>query len=341
MITDTVRWGILGCGTIARKLAEALQVVPGAVCHAAGARDLSRAREFADAYGFARAHGSYTELVKDPDVDIVYIATPHSHHYLHTKLCLEHGKHVLCEKPFTVNLAQLDVLLRMAQERDLFLMEALWTRFLPHIIKTRELLENRVIGIPVTMHADFGFRAPYDPSHRLFNPHLAGGALLDIGIYPLFLSLFLFGQPSSHSSHSRLTDNGIDLVTSIITESEAGVVSNLSCTTIADTPTEAIIYGTSGKLRINPLWFTPSDLSLHLHEKDEKVLKFPVQANGYELEVIECMHCLQHGSNQSSMISHSFSRQLMEIMDRIRNKNGIRYPDEIESVERPFGMDEL
>lgn len=336
-----IRWGILGCGNIAAKFAEALKVVPGAERYAAAARDLERAQTFADRFGFEKAYGSYSELVSDPELDIVYVATPHSYHFLHTRLCLEHGKHVLCEKPFTVNTDQLDVLTRLAGEKGLFLMEALWTRFLPHIIKTRELIEEGIIGEVVSMDADFGMRFDFDLSFRLFNPLLAGGVLLDIGIYPLFLSLFLFGEPTILKSHSRLADNGVDLVTSIIAESESGVISHLNSTSIANTAIEATIFGTRGKIKMNRLWFTPVELQVMVEGSKKQVLKFPVKANGYEYEAIECIRCLHEGRTESDVLSLAFSRKLMKIMDQIREENHIAYPPEIESVRQPYGLDEI
>ncbi len=334
-------WGILGCGWIANKFAEALQKTGDSVLMAAGARDAKRAAEFASQWGFQRSYGSYRELVEDPDVDIIYVATPHSYHFAHTKLCLEAGKHVLCEKPFTINRDQLKVLIRIAEEKKLFLMEALWTGFLPGIIRTRELLEQGVIGDIITMDVDFGMNFPYDPEHRIFNPYLAGGALLDIGIYPLFLSLFLFGKPKVTRAFSVLDNNKIDLTTSLITQSESGTVCHMNSTTRANTPVKARIFGSKGNIEFNNWWFTPVDIIVRIDGKNEEILKFPPIANGYEYEAIESVKCLQSGRTKSDIMPLEFSVLLMEQMDEIRRLTGITYPPEIESVNIPYGWSEL
>jgi len=337
----TINWGILGCGWIANKFAEALQKTNDSKLKAAAARDGNRAADFASKWGFERSYGSYKELVEDPDVDIIYIATPHSYHFAHTKLCLEAGKHVVCEKPFTINARQLKVLIAMAENRNLFLMEALWSKFLPGIIKTKALLESGVIGEVISMDADFGMNFPYDPEHRIFNPWLAGGALLDIGIYPLFLSLHLFGKPEVLKAHSVLNDNKIDLTTSLITQSKGGTICHLTSTTQANTPVKVHIFGTRGNIEFNNWWFTPVDITLRVDEKEEQVLKFPPIANGYEYEAMEAVKCLQEGKTESDIMPFQFSTMLMEQMDRIRKITGITYPEEIEMVDRPYGWEEL
>lgn len=332
-----IRWGILGCGNIANKFAEALQKTENSVTLAAAARDKGRAEAFAEKWNFERSYGSYTELVNDEDVDIIYIATPHSYHYAHAKLCLEAGKHVLCEKPFTVNLRQLETLIRLAQERKLFLMEALWSKFMPGIIKVKELIDRGEIGDVVTMEADFGINFPYHPDHRLFNPLLAGGALLDLGIYPLFLSLYLFGKPTVLKAHSVLNDNKIDLTTSIISQSSSGTVSHLNTTTQAHTPVKARILGTKGNIEFDNWWFTPVNITIRREKQEPQILKFPPRVNGYEYEAEEAVNCLLSGKTESDIMPFEFSLLLMEQMDEIRRITGIEYPAEIESVEIPYG----
>lgn len=337
-----IHWGILGCGWIANKFAEALQKTPDAVCAAAAARDASRAEAFSKEWGFQRSYGSYRDLVEDPDVDIIYVATPHSYHYAHTRLALEAGKHVLCEKPFTINSMQLVQLLDLAKRNNLFLMEALWSKMLPGILKAKSIIGEGTIGDVVSLDADFGMNFPYDPDHRIYNPYLAGGALLDIGIYPLFLALDMLGKPKVLKVHSILNDNKIDLTTSIIIESEAGAVANLTSTTQANTPVKARISGSKGSIEFGNWWFTPVDIILRIdgQEKEEK-LSFPPLVNGYEYEAIEATKCLQKGLTESPVMTHDFSMLLMETMDQIREITGITYPDEIESVEAPFGWNKI
>lgn len=338
---QNIKWGIIGCGSIANKFAEALRGTEGCILYAAAARDKQRAGVFASKWGFEKSYGSYRALAGDNEVDIIYVATPHSYHYAHTKLCLEAGKHVLCEKPFTVHADQLKVLTEMARERKLFLMEALWSRFLPGIIKSAELIEKGEIGDIVCLEADFGLRFPYDPLHRLYNPHLAGGALLDLGIYPLYLSLFLLGKPDVIKAHSLLDHNKIDLTTSIITQSSSGSLSNLSTTVRANTPVKAKIVGTEGTIEFDSWWFTPGNLTLISASKEKQLFEFPPLINGYEYEIIETVRCLREGKTESDIMPHAFSQLLMETMDQIREITGISYPKEIERVDIPYGWDEL
>jgi dihydrodiol dehydrogenase / D-xylose 1-dehydrogenase (NADP) len=336
-----INWGILGCGGIAQKFAQALQQTEGAVMYAAAARDGERAATFARQWGFEKSIAGYRALVSDPDVDIIYIATPHSYHYAHARLCLEAGKHVLCEKPITVNAGQLQELIKLARERKLFLMEALWTRFLPGIIKIKEMISAGVIGEVVTMDVDFGINIPYDAQHRIYNPLLAGGALLDIGIYPLFLALYLFGKPSVIKAHSLLNKNKIDLTTSIIAQSKSGTMCNLNSTTQANTPIKARISGTKGFIELEKWWFTPVDITLNIEGKDEEILKFPPISNGYEYEAMEAIRCLNDGKTESDIMPFAFSLMLMEQMDEIRKMTGITYPKVIEDVKIPYGWNEL
>ncbi|HKK61466.1 MAG TPA: Gfo/Idh/MocA family oxidoreductase [Bacteroidales bacterium] len=337
---EQLKWGILGCGSIANKFAEALQKVPDSVPYAAAARDKSRADAFATKWNFQNNYGSYSELVSDNEVDIIYIATPHSYHFAHTKLCLEAGKHVLCEKPFTINSAQLKQLIAIAKQNNRFLMEALWSKFLPGIIKVKQIVEEGLIGDPKMMYVDFGLNFPSDPKHRLNNPHLGGGSLLDLGIYPLFMSLHMFGKPMNMIAHSSLNNNKIDLNTSIITESKNGTISHLSSTMRAKTPVKATLTGTEGSIEFDSFWFTPVGFILNKNNKESRY-EFPTIANGYEYEIIESAKCIAENKLESDTMPHSFSLMLMEQMDKIRKITGISYPVEIESVEIPYGWDEL
>lgn len=337
MTSSTVRWGILGCGNIAHKFAAGLQAVDHATCYAAASRSIERAASFAERHRFERAYGSYRELVEDPDLDIVYIATPHTYHYAHARLCLEHGKAVLCEKPFTMNRGQLDHLVSLARERGLFMMEALWSRFLPGILRVKELLEDGLLGRIVGMDADFGIRAPYDPKSRLYDPYLGGGALLDIGIYPIFLSLFLFGPPQSYTALSSLNGNRNDLSTSAIFQYRDGLLTNLRSTILADTLVEATLFGERGTLTVNRLWFTPTPVTVQLTGSKKEILKFPPLVNGYEYEAMEATQCMRSGQTESSVMPHAFSLELMELLDGIRRETGIMYPPEVESIEHPYG----
>lgn len=333
-----VNWGILGCGIIAGKFAEALQKTEGASLKAAGAREYNRAETFAKRWGFEKAYGNYYELAKDKEIDIIYVATPHSYHYAHAKLCLESGKHVLCEKPFTINAGQLKRLVKIARDRNLFLMEALWSRFLPGIIEVKSLIDSGTIGEVITLEADFGINFPHDPQHRIYNPYLGGGALLDIGIYPLFLALYLFGNADILKAYSVLDQNNIDLTTSLITvHNSSGTVCHLNSTIKANTPVQARIHGSRGSIVFDRWWFTPVNFILRLEGKEEQLMKFPPRVNGYEYQAMDAVKCLQEGRKESSVMPLEFSILLMEHMDKIRKLTGIRYPESIESLDKPYG----
>lgn len=339
MTSPSVRWGVLGCGNIAHKFAAGLQAVDHAACYAAASRSPEKSAAFADRHRFEKSYGSYRELVEDSEVDIVYIATPHTYHYAHTRLCLEHGKAVLCEKPFTMNRSQLEYLVSLARRRGVFLMEALWSRFLPGILRVKELLDEGVLGQIVGMDADFGIKAPRDPKSRLYDPHLGGGSLLDIGIYPVFLSLFLFGRPQSYTALSSLNEYRNDLSTSVIFRYEGGLLTNLRSTILADTLIEATIFGERGTLTVNRLWFTPTPITVALTGKKKEILQFPPLVNGYEYEAMEATRCILGGQTESPVMPHSFSLELMDLLDGIRRETGIMYPPEVESVEQPYGAD--
>ena len=327
-----VKWGILGCGNIAHKFAEALTVVEDAELLAVGSRDLTKAQRFATQWDAKLAYGSYLELATDPKIDIIYIATPHSYHFGHAKLCLEAGKNVLCEKPFTINAAQLKILINLAQEKELFMMEAFWTRFLPGIIKAKELIDQGKLGKIYSLEADFGINFPYHPEHRIYNPLLGGGALLDIGIYPLFLSYFLFGFPESIKAAALLDENNIDFTTSIIAKSADGTMSHLNSTIKANTNTEDRIYGEKGSIQFEEKWFTPVGFCHTKDDGDKTEYKFKSIKNGYEYEAIEAMKCLRTGMKESALLPLKDSLQLMILLDEIRKQCKITYPPEIESL---------
>jgi predicted dehydrogenase len=338
---ENINWGILGCGWIAQQFADALNGTEGAVIYAAASRSQDKADKFAKKNKVEKAYGNYMALIEDPEVDIIYVATPHSHHFANTKVCLEKGKHVLCEKAFTVNTAQAKELLALAKAKNLFLMEALWTKMQPGMIKAKELIDSGVIGDIISMDADFGLKFEIDPKHRLFNPYLAGGVLLDIGIYPLFLSLYMFGKPSVIKAHSILDHNNIDHTTSMISQHDSGTMCNLTSTSVANRPVTASFYGTNGRLEFDNWWFTPVNFTLSVDEKEPELFEFPAIVNGYEYEIMEAGKCLRAGKLESDLMPHSFTLQLMEMMDEIRKQCRIVYPAELESLDEPFGLEEM
>lgn len=325
-----IRWGILGCGKIARKFSSDLVLVDGAVLHAAASTNIGRAREFARVQGFVHALGSYRELCES-DVDVIYVATPHGLHHEHVRLCLEHGKPVLCEKAFTLNLKQLDELIGLARERKVFMMEAFWTRFTPQFMKVRQLVDAGAIGTIGMISADFGFRAPVPLAQRLYDPLLGGGALLDIGIYPVFLALSLLGRPESVSATMAPYPSGVDEQIAITLRFPGGALASLHASFAVDTPVEARINGSDGRILMTPRFHNPtgSSVLLELPGKAAETVAGPSgHGGGYQYEARHVQECLWAGLNESPLLPLDFSRLLMETLDGIRASCGIRYPSD-------------
>lgn len=322
----TIKWGIIGPGRIAHKFAEALSIVPNAQLFAVASRSEKRARDFARQYKAPHYYEGYEKIAQDPEVDIIYIATPHTMHYENTLMCLEKEVPVLCEKPFTITRTQLKRLVDTSRKNKVFLMEAIWTRFLPTVKKVIEIKESGKLGTIRALYADFGFKAPFDPAGRLYNLNLGGGALLDIGIYPVFLSLLLLGIPEEIKSLAVISETGADESCSMLFKYPGGAMANLACTVTADTPTEAAVIFEKGQIRIHRKWLAPSSLTI-LHPDDKKEeIAFEYAGNGYEFEAIEAMQCLKNGLTESRDLPLDFSLDLMSLLDKIRDQCGIHYP---------------
>lgn len=320
-----INWGIIGTGNIARAFADALKVVENSELVAVGSRDLNKAECFAQDFGIKKSYGSYEELVRDKEIDIVYVATPHNLHCENTLLALENNKAVLCEKPLAVNLKEASLMINTAREKGLFLMEALWSRFLPNIIKTKEIVDNGIIGKINLLTASFVFRSPYGVEHRHFNVDLCGGTLLDTGIYNVFLSLFILGKPNAISSSAVLSQSGIDL-TAGYTFQYRDSISVMYSSFLADTPIVAEIHGEKGKIQLNHRWFSPGSIKLILNNGTEEYFPFTILKNGYEYEAIEAVNCLRENKIESEMWSHKNSLELIELLDEIRNQCKVVYP---------------
>ncbi|MBM3176758.1 MAG: Gfo/Idh/MocA family oxidoreductase [Bacteroidetes bacterium] len=321
-----VKWGILGCGKIASKFASDLQLVEGASRFAAASLDLKRAGAFASKFGFTNHFGSYEELVQS-DVDIIYVATPHGFHFEHVKLCLQHGKSVLCEKAFTLNAKQLEYLIALAKEKNVFLMEAFWTKFLPHYRKTFDLIKQGAVGTIRTVSADFGFKSPEPKPQRLYDPRLGGGSLLDIGIYPVFLTLDLFGEPDQLTAVMNPYSTGVDEQIAISFSYKNGMVASLNSSFAVDTPVEATLNGTTGRIHLANRFHNPSSVvTIHREEKQPEELTVDKEDGfGYQYEARHVQYCLANGLKESPELPLSFSLRLMRLLDRIREACGIRY----------------
>jgi len=321
-----IKWGILSTGWIAHKFATALQVAANSELYAVGSRSLGTARKFADEFHIPHAYGSYEELVNDPAVDVVYIATPHNLHLENTLLALDHQKHVLCEKPLGVNGREVLRMIEKAKEKNLFLMEALWSRFLPNIIKTKELIDSGEIGEVKLLTAFFSVKSDYGPEHRQYNIDLCGGTVLDTGIYNIFLSLLLLGKPKSISAIAGLSEQGGDNSCSYSFKYDKDTLSIMYSSFLANPAVVAEIHGTKGKIFLDHLWFCPGKVKLIYHDGREKIFEFDFKGNGYEYEAEETAKCILAGKTQSDLWSWNDSIQLVSAMDTIRKQCGIVYP---------------
>ncbi|MFC1527029.1 Gfo/Idh/MocA family protein [Candidatus Latescibacterota bacterium] len=326
--TAPIRWGILGPGNIARQFATGLSVIDDAELVAVGSRTRDRADAFGDEFDVARRHASYEDLVADPDVDVIYVATPHSLHRDSSLLCLESGKAVLCEKPFALNAAQAAEMIAVARNRNLFLMEAMWTRFIPAVVKAREWIAAGAIGEPRLVAADFGFRAGVNPQGRLFDPALGGGALLDVGIYTIsFAAMVLGSQPCRIESLATMGETGVDEQSAFILGYDGGEMAVLYTAVRTSTPVEARVLGTEGRILVQAPFFKSGAVTLEAGGSLETV-ELPLEGNGYNYQAVEVMECLRAGRTESDTMPLDETLDLMKIMDQIRAQWGLTYPGE-------------
>ena len=354
-----IRWGILSTGAIARQFAQGLISVPDAELVAVGSRTQAAADRFGETFRVPHRHASYQALADDPDVDVVYIGTPHNLHCENTLMCLDAGKPVLCEKPFAINAAQAGRMIAAARAKRLFLMEAMWTRYLPAILELKRLLAAGTIGAIRMIEADFGFRPEYDPQGRLFNPELGGGALLDIGIYPISMAYLLLGPPSRMTGMAELGRTGVDERSAVVFGYAGGELAVLSFSLTTDMPSEVLVFGTEGWIRVHGPIYRPQRLTISLKKKlaanpealpgfvrglgrlpmpaplrrrilarDERSIPLPVTGNGYNYEAVEVMRCLREGMQESPGMTLDESLAIMRTMDEIRALWGLKYPAE-------------
>ncbi|MGI4884705.1 MAG: Gfo/Idh/MocA family protein [Janthinobacterium lividum] len=324
----TFHWAILGPGHIARKFAADLAHVPGAKLHAVASRRLATAQAFAAEFGAPHAVGSYEELLAVPGIDAVYIATPHSEHHAHALLCLRGGLPVLCEKAFARNAGEAQEMVRVARERGVFLMEAFWTRFFPAIAQALELVRAGAIGEVKHLVADFGFAAPYEPAGRLFNPALAGGSLLDIGVYPLFISQLFLGAPATVRAASTPAGTGVDMNCAVALAYADGATATLFSTIAATTDNRCVLYGTKGQLQLLGRFHAPTGVRVQRTGEAEQVFPAPAAGAGYHYEAAHVQQCLAQGLRESPLLPLAFSLALMELLDAVRREIGLRYPGE-------------
>ena len=325
--SEIINWGILAPGSIAHQFADGLKAVPGAKLLAVGSRTQAKADAFADKYGAPKRHASYEALAADPDVHVIYVATPHPGHKDAALLCLNHGKAVLCEKPFTVNAREAEEVVALARAKDLFVMEAMWSRFFPAMAHVRKLIADGAIGEVRMLQADFGFRAGVDPNSRLFNPAQAGGGLLDVGIYTLSLASMLFGTPTQVSGVAQLGETGVDEQAAMSLLYSGGRIASLTTGVRINTPHEAQILGTDGSIKLHAPWWKLAKITVNAGGKTEE-LDLPYEGPGMNFEAQEVGDCLRAGKTESAVMPLDETLSLMRTMDELRRQWGLKYPME-------------
>jgi predicted dehydrogenase len=327
-----IRWGILAPGGIAHAFAEAVGVGTQSQVVAVGSRSRERAQDFAEVWEIPRAHGSYEDLVSDPDVDAVYVASPHSEHRDHALLALEAGKPVLVEKSFTRSAAEAREVLDAAAERGLLAVEAMWSRFLPHYDVVRHVVESGLLGDLVAVSADHGQRLFPNGPARLSQPGLAGGALLDLGVYPLSFADAVLGTSAAVHASGTLTELGVDATTTVTLTDDRGAHALLSCTMAAVTPCAALVAGTEARLELTSTFYGPGS-TLRLVGRqgevfDERPGLLPENVRGFSYEAAEFARCLVAGATESPLMPHAATLRVMETMDEVRRQVGVVYPGE-------------
>jgi predicted dehydrogenase len=326
---QNISWGIIGCGAIAHQFAHAIKKLDNCTLLAGASLTAGRAEHFTKTHKIQRSYNDYLSLANDPDIDAIYIATTHNFHFENIKLCLKNGKHVLCEKPFTVNAKQTEILVNLAKNSNCFMMECLWTRFLPAIKHLSYLLSKNIIGDIHTVKANFSICGDFPPEHRLRNKSLAGGALLDLGIYPLTLAAIVFGDTPSHiQSSAVISEDGVDESSCYLLEYGQSQRAILSASFIEHAPTEGIISGSQGYIRI-PNFIGAQELHLHLNNQPSKILTFPFDEDeNFTFEISHAMECMHHNKQQSDILSLDKTTAMMTLMDTIRSQWGLKYPGE-------------
>jgi predicted dehydrogenase len=314
-----IRWGILGTGGIAQVFTEDLQRLPGHEALAVGSRSPETAQHFAQKHGIPRAYGSYAELAADTDLDVVYIATPHSAHFTAAQLCLRAGRPVLVEKPFTTNSSDAAEPITLARQRNLFALEGMWTRFNPLIQKLRKAVSEGTIGDIQALYADFSIPAPYDPEHRLWSPDLAGGALLDLGVYPISFAWMLLGPPDTVQATTTPAPTGVDANTGILFGYAEGAVALLHCGLMADSPCQATIIGTKGRFEVSTPFYRPTEIILHRPNTPPEKWTLDLHGHGFTYEAEEVARCLRAGELESPHLPQEETLDIIGTLDEIAN----------------------
>ncbi|GGM13435.1 Gfo/Idh/MocA family protein [Micromonospora yangpuensis] len=319
------RWGILATGNIAARFAADLKLVPGAELVAVGSRSTASAETFARTHDIGRAYGSWAELAADDDLDVVYVATPHSAHHEATTICLDAGRAVLVEKPFTLDLADSTELVETARAKGIFLMEAMWMRCNPVVRRVCELVADGAIGELTTVRADFGVAGPFPPESRMRARALGGGALLDLGVYPVSLAHLLLGVPQHIRSWAKISPEGVDENTGIVFGYDNGAVATLGCGILGHTPANAVIGGTTGRIELADPFFRPGTVTVHRAGAEPETIVAEHVGSGYQDEAAEVQRCLAEGLTESPLVPHSTTLEVMGLLDAVRAQIGVTY----------------
>ncbi|HEX4851012.1 MAG TPA: Gfo/Idh/MocA family oxidoreductase [Puia sp.] len=325
---NKIRWGILGCGRIARKFAADLKYVDDATLIAVGSRSQAVADEFAASFPVTYRHNSYEGLASNPEVDIIYVASPHGLHRDHVLLCVENGKAVLCEKAFALNAGQAREMINAAQKNRVFLMEALWTKFLPHYQLMKQMIAEGKLGEIRNVLVNFGFIPASPIPDRLFDPALGGGTMLDIGIYNVFMAMSVLGKPDTIEASMEPASTGVDAQCAVLFKYKSGAMAQLFSSFTTNLPTEADISGDRGRIRLASRFYEPgTTIEFYPERVDSKqIIPFDREAGfGYQFEARHAGECLRKGLVQSEVMSHRDTLELMETLDNIRSVAGIRY----------------
>lgn len=325
-----INWGIIGAGNISSKFATAIGGVEDANLMAIASRSLDKASQFAEKYHANKAYGSYEEMLQDETIDVVYIGTPHTEHLANAELCIKAGKAVLCEKPFTLNHKDTKYLIDLAREHDVFLMEAMWTKFHPSTKMVKDWISNGKIGKLRGMQINAGFRREFNPEQRLFNPDLGGGALLDIGIYPITYAIHLAeAYPEEISSYAYFGKTNIDEQNTIILNfKEKGILASLNSGISAEVGKDAVIIGESGKIFVKDFWNSNYAILYDNNENIVEEYKDEFETNGYEYEIREVQDCLRAGKKESTVVPLADTLSIMKVMDEIRGQWNFKYKQE-------------
>jgi len=327
-MANKFRWGIIGTGRIASDFASDLRLLDDAEIVAVGSRSQQSADDFGQKFGVPHRYATYEQVGNDPAVDIVYVATPHMFHHENTLMALRAGKHVLCEKAFAINAKQAQEMIALARAKRLFLMDAIWSRFFPAYVHIREMIAAGKLGDVRMVLADFGFKPEFNPHSRLFNPALAGGALLDIGVYPVMLASMVFGPPEKITASGHLGVTGVDEQIGIVFNYADGRMAVLSATFQAQSTQEAHIIGTEGRIRLCRKFWEPAALGVALGDQPEERVEFPIEGNGLHYEAVEVMRCVREGQTESAIMPLDETLSIMQTLDAIREQIGLRYPGE-------------